>query len=280
MNPFDDLSLSTPQFYLTAPYPCSYLPRRAARSQVVTPGSPMTTAIYTGLVQRGFRRSGTYTYRPRCDGCRACVPVRVPVADFAPNRAQRRAIQRHQQLEVSFHPLRYNDEHFALYQRYQIARHDDDGMEGVDQYRSFMLQSQIDSVLVEFREQGALRMVSLIDALDDGLSSVYTFYDPDVANASYGTYNITWQIDLCRRMGLDYLYLGYWIAESDKMAYKANFQPLQKLVEGEWTNLPSTPSPLMGEGRGEGEKCIAALPPLPNPSPTRGEGLCEAKDCN
>ncbi len=103
-----------------------------------------------------------------------------------------------------------------------------------EQYRNFLLQSHVDSTLVEFRENGVLRMVSLIDILDDGLSSVYTFYDPDVAQSSFGTYNVLWQIELCRKLELEYLYLGYWIKESGKMAYKANFTPLQGLVEGEW----------------------------------------------
>jgi arginine-tRNA-protein transferase len=239
MNLLDDIFSSVPQFYLTAPYSCSYLPPHEARSQVVTTGSPMTTAIYTELVQRGFRRSGAFTYRPRCDNCRACVPVRVPVADFVPSRSQRRATQQHQNLVASLHPLRASEEHFHLYHRYQIARHDSNDTESdnADQYQNFLLKSQVDSALVEFREDGVLRMVSLIDALGDGLSSVYTFYDPDVPNASYGTYNVVWQIDLCRKMRLNYLYLGYWIGESRKMAYKANFRPLEKLVEGKWVRF-------------------------------------------
>ncbi|MDR0481087.1 MAG: arginyltransferase [Gallionellaceae bacterium] len=241
MNLLNDIPLSALQLYLTSPYSCTYLPERLARSQVATPSFLITAPLYSKLVQRGFRRSGTFTYRPRCDGCRACVPVRVPVADFTPNRSQRRAARRHMNLEISLHPLRENAEHFHLYRRYQAARHRDSDMDSKspEQYRNFLLQSHVDSVLVEFREaDGALRMVSLIDILDDGVSSVYTFYDPDVAGASYGTYNITWQIDLCRKLELDYLYLGYWIGKSGKMAYKANFRPLQGLMDGAWIILP------------------------------------------
>jgi len=168
------------------------------------------------------------------------VPVRVDVGAFTPNRSQRRAWQHHSDLTASLHELKDSEEYFALYQRYQKTRHPDGGMENDsrEQYRNFLLQSHVNSMLVEFREQDVLRMVSLVDVLEDGLSSVYTFYDPDVAHASYGTYNVLWQIELCRKLELDYLYLGYWIGESAKMAYKANFRPLQGLVEGEWQAMP------------------------------------------
>ncbi len=239
MNLLHDIPLSALQFYLTAPYPCSYLPDHMARSQVATPSFLIDTQVYSELVRRGFRRSGSFTYRPRCDACRACVPVRIPVAGFVPNRSQRRAEKRHRNLEIAMRSLNEGNEHFDLYQRYQAARHRDDNMESdsPEQYRNFLLQSHVNSTLVEFRDSGGLRMVSLIDILDDGLSSVYTFYDPDVAKASFGTYNVLWQIEQCCKLDLKYLYLGYWIRESSKMAYKANFRPLQGLVEGEWKTI-------------------------------------------
>ncbi len=241
MSQLNDIPLSALQFYLTAPYPCSYLAQREARSQVATPGFLITTPVYSELVQRGFRRSGTFTYRPRCDACHACVPVRIDVGSFAPNRTQRRALKQHQNLEVTAQALEDRDEYFDLYQRYQAARHRDGEMDNDsrEQYRNFLLQSHVDSMLVEFREAGMLRMVSLIDVLRDGLSSVYTFYEPNMEGASYGTYNVMWQVDLCRKLHLPYLYLGYWIKESRKMAYKANFKPLQGLLQGVWQNLPA-----------------------------------------
>lgn len=241
MNLLHDIPLSALQLYLTAPYSCSYLPDRLARSQVATPSFLITPAVYSELVRHGFRRSGSVTYRPRCDACQACTPVRVEVASFLPNRTQRRSRQRHIGLEASLHALRDNEEYFALYQRYQMERHPDGGMknDSRDQYRNFLLQSHVDSTLVEFRENGVLRMVSIIDILDDGLSSVYTFYEPNVAQASFGTYNVLWQINLCRKLQLEYLYLGYWIEGSDKMAYKANFRPLQGLMQGKWQALPT-----------------------------------------
>lgn len=244
MTSLRDIPLSELQFYLTAPYPCSYIDGREARSQVATPSFLISLAIYSELIRQGFRRSGTFTYRPRCDGCQSCVPVRVPVSDFAGNRTQRRAWKQHQNLETTLHPLEDKPEYFELYQRYQKARHLDGGMsnDSHEQYRKFLLHSHVDSMLVEFREAGVLRMVSIIDALDDGLSSVYTFFDPDIKHASFGTYNVLWQIDLCRQLQLPYLYLGYWIRQSRKMAYKANFKPLQGLLQGSWLTLAADES--------------------------------------
>lgn len=239
-----DIPLAALQFYLTAPYQCSYLAEHEARSQVATPSFLISTAIYSELVRQGFRRSGTFTYRPRCDGCNACVPVRVDVNAFTPSRTQRRMWKKYQ-LDISLHPLEDKPEYFELYQRYQNARHPDGGMnnDSHDQYQKFLLQSHVDSMLVEFREDGILRMVSIIDALDDGLSSVYTFFDPELKSASFGTYNVLWQIELCRKLELPYLYLGYWIKESRKMAYKANFRPLQGLIQGAWKALAVDESP-------------------------------------
>ncbi len=236
MSLLNDIPLSSIQLYLTAPYPCSYLPEPEARSQVATPSFLISTAVYSELVRHGFRRSGTFTYRPRCDTCHQCVPVRVVIGDFQPTRSQRRSVKQHNGLEVSLHELKDKPEYFELYRRYQEARHRDGGMDddNPEQYRNFLLQSHVDTLLVEFREGGTLRMVSVVDVLQDGLSAVYTFYDPAVPQASFGTFNVLWQIELCRKLQLPYLYLGYWIADSRKMAYKANFQPLQGLQEDEW----------------------------------------------
>ena len=227
------------QLYLTAPYQCSYLPEQSARSQVVTPNELVDDAVYSQLIRAGFRRSGLYTYRPQCDQCHACVPVRLVVDEFKPNRSQRRTWKRNHQLEAVLCEQVFDASHYNLYRRYQASRHAGGGMDqdGEDQYRQFLLQSGVSTMLLEFRDADNLRMISVVDVVEDGLSSVYTFFDPDVPQAGFGTYNILWQVELCRRMGLPYLYLGYWIAESDKMAYKANFQPLQGLVDGQWQRL-------------------------------------------
>ncbi|HNM75161.1 MAG TPA: arginyltransferase, partial [Accumulibacter sp.] len=231
-----DLPFSLLQFYATAPYACSYLPNQRARSQVATPTHLINTEVYGHLVRRGFRRSGVFTYRPNCDTCQACVPVRLLADRFTPNRSQRRSIRAHADLRARELPLAFRDEHYRLYLRYQAARHAGGGMDqdGHEQYTHFLLQSRIDTRLIEFTHHDKPCMVSIVDVLNDGLSSVYTFYDPDLQPASLGTYNIVWQAAQCVANGLPYLYLGYWIRDCSKMSYKAHFKPLQGLIDGQW----------------------------------------------
>ena len=227
------------QFYSTAPYDCSYLRGRTARSQVATPNHLIDPGTYSDLVALGFRRSGVFTYRPNCDTCNECQPVRLPVADFVANRSQRRALDAHANLVAREVPLRFSEDHYQLYHRYQLSRHSGGGMDSDDreQYSHFLLQTHIETRVIEFREDGVLRIVSIIDVLHSGLSSVYTFYDSEVPASSYGTYAILWQIEQCRQLGLPHLYLGYWIRRSRKMAYKINFRPIESLRSGTWQRL-------------------------------------------
>jgi arginine-tRNA-protein transferase len=251
MTNLKEIPFNALQFYATAPYACSYLPDHEARSQVATPPQLINTKIYSGLIRSGFRRSGHFTYRPYCDRCQACIATRVEAAYFIPSRSQKRAFLKHQNLQAKIMALQFVPEHYALYQSYQASRHATqiDGSspssdeDDEDQYRQFLVQSHIDSFLVEFRENGVLRMVSVIDSVSDGISSVYTFYDASQIKASYGTYGILWQIEKAKELQLPYVYLGYYIKESQKMSYKSLFKPIEGLINGHWTNLDTDADP-------------------------------------
>ncbi len=232
------------QYYATAPYDCSYLSGRVARSQVAAPVGAIQGTAYTALIKEGFRRSGSFIYRPQCDSCQACQSVRLPVQQFSPNRSQRRAWKQHQDLLVKINKPFFSAEHYALYNRYQSAKHTGGGMDHDDasQYVEFLVKSHVDTMMIEFRKPGAagspgsLQMVSIVDQLDEGLSAVYTFYEPAPGN-NLGTYNVLWQIQHAKTLGLSHLYLGYWIEQSPKMAYKARFKPVEVLQNGCWKAL-------------------------------------------
>jgi leucyl-tRNA---protein transferase len=226
------------QFFATAAVPCPYLPGRAEKKLIVELAGRTAPAFYDELSRAGFRRSHRFAYRPACRSCAACVPVRIAVDRFAHTRSTRRVRNANSGLAGVMLAPRATAEQFGLFAAYQRSRHRDSDMAAMSyaDYHSMVEDSAVRTAIVEIREpDGALVAVSLVDRLDDGLSAVYSFYDPARERLSLGTWSILWLVDECRREGLPHVYLGYWIAESPKMAYKARFPALERLADGGWT---------------------------------------------
>ncbi|MGQ0442302.1 MAG: arginyltransferase [Methylophilaceae bacterium] len=230
------------RFYVTTPYQCGYLPSKLAQSLIAAPHQLINAEVYSGLIQQGFRRSGKFAYRPHCALCNECVPVRVILDQFSPTRSQVRAYKKHANLSARILPLSYSQSHFDLYVNYQNLRHGTDehlnknnALDDAEQYRQFLCQSNVESLMIEFRDSHRqVKIVSVVDIVKDGISAVYTFYDANDQKASYGTYSIMWLIEWTKSLGLSCLYLGYWIRDSQKMAYKQQFKPQEKLIDGKW----------------------------------------------
>lgn len=227
--------LHTLRLFLTSDHPCSYLPNRLARHLVAEPAA-MTHDLYVRLAGLGFRRSGDHVYRPHCLGCRACLSLRIPTATFQPNRAQRRIWRRNADITTHCEPARFAPEHYRLFAHYLQQRHPDGEMDAdaPESYLNFITAGWSDTWLCEFRLADRLLAVAVIDRLADGLSAVYTFFDPAAAERSPGVYAVLWQIDAARRLGLPWVYLGYWVEQCRKMSYKANFRPHEIFREGRW----------------------------------------------
>lgn len=230
------MSLQRVPLYLSPEHQCSYLPRRQAINAFVDPRLVMTPARYETLLKNGFRRSGPYVYRPMCERCNACRSARIPVADFCMRRWQRRVWRRNHDLTATIRPAVFNPEHFALYQRYLVDRHNDGEMDPNDRsgYMHFLASPWIETLFIELRLQSRLAAVAVTDVLSDSLSAVYTFFDPELFRRSLGTYVILWQIAEARRRHLEYVYLGYWVENSAKMHYKIHFTPIEIMSNGTW----------------------------------------------
>lgn len=227
------------QFFITPSHACSYLPAERANTLFLDPRDTVTPALYQRLSEEGFRRSGSHLYRPHCKSCHACIPTRVPVNQFTPKRRQRRALQRNADLEVRLAPAEFSEEAFALYARYVTKRHGDGDMfpPTRDQFRSFLLSPWSETGFLSFYLDGELVSVAVTDQQPGGLSAIYTFFEPTLEHRSLGVAAILEQIALARDLGLDFLYLGYWIRDCDKMRYKTDYRPLQVFVNGSWLTL-------------------------------------------
>ena len=239
-------------FYTTAPLPCPYLPGRTERKVVTEITGPDAEPLHDRLSRAGFRRSHNIAYAPVCPGCNACVPIRIPVQQFTPERSLRRVMKANADLEGTDVPARATAEQYQLFQKYQQARHGDGDMATMSfyDYRAMVEDTPIETFMVEFRDAGD-RLVGacLTDRLGDGLSAVYSYFLPELEHRSVGTYTILWLIERARAMGLLHVYLGYWVQESRKMAYKARFQPSEILVGGSWRLSTSPHVPLPTESK-------------------------------
>jgi len=235
-----------PQFYVTAPQPCPYLEGRSERKLFTALQGDNAERLNDALSKQGFRRSQNVLYRPSCAECAACLSARIRVADFVPSRSQRRTIRRNAYLRRDATSPWATEDQYALFRRYLDSRHSDGGMADMDifEFAAMIEETPVKSRVIEYSaapgEPGGRRKltaVCLTDVLDDGLSMVYSFYDPDKAGDSLGTYIILDHVDLARRTGLPYVYLGYWVPGSRKMGYKAGFGALEIYKNGRWQDI-------------------------------------------
>ena len=229
-------------------HPCGYWPDRLTRDLVLDPEDPSLASLYPSTLAMGFRRSGGHVYRPHCDGCHACTPVRIPVAAFVPNRSQRRCLARNADLSVEWRPAIRNDENFSLYQRYLSARHHGGGMDSPapEEFDRFLACAWSPTQFLEFRRDGELLAIAATDVLPEALSAVYTFFAPEHAARSLGRYAILSQIEQARQTGREHLYLGFWLATHPKMDYKREYQPLEFFGGSRWQPLTSRDVPATG----------------------------------
>ncbi|HIF17482.1 MAG: arginyltransferase [Cycloclasticus sp.] len=226
------------ELYISSPQACDYLKDNKAKSIFISPDVNITPGIYEHLISIGFRRSGQHAYRPHCDACRACISCRLDVNQFVPSRSQKRLMAKNENL--IFKPLEstFSEEYYDLYKRYQSYKHPGGSMEsfGPDEYKAFLCQSFGNNIVYETRLNGQLIAVAITDVFSDALSAVYTFFDPEYSSRSIGTYNLLQQINATKQLKKKHLYLGYYIKDSLKMSYKANFRPIEMFIEGEWTS--------------------------------------------
>jgi|TARA_B110000902_G_scaffold263723_1_gene343453 arginine-tRNA-protein transferase len=232
-------TLSDLKVFTTHPHQCSYLEEQQATTLFIDPATDLDVQTYSQLADAGFRRSGPHIYRPNCGDCNACISVRVPVAEFKPNRNQRKIINRNSDLEAVEIDNIHSDECYQLYHRYICARHRDGDMypPTPEQYESFLSNELGNTRYFGLLQDGKLVAVAVTDVLENGLSAIYTFFDPDQSKRSLGSYAILWQIKKGIELELPYLYLGYWIKQCQKMSYKSDYRPLQLLVNNRWVSI-------------------------------------------
>lgn len=230
--------MSIPLF-LTQDHPCSYLEGELARSVFVHPSCPMTSSIYAALMAQGFRRSGDDVYKPHCQQCSACIPIRLAVNEFKPNRSQKRCWKKNSRIRVIVKAPIFEQAHYDMYLRYQASRHGDGDMvhSSPEDYLNFLSSTWSDTKFIEFSIDNELAGVAVIDQLENAWSAVYTFFEPKFSSYSLGVYAVLWQIEQAKKQQKTFLYLGFWIGACKKMAYKSDYQPMQLLIDNHWVAL-------------------------------------------
>lgn len=231
--------LQTMAFYATPEHDCSYLSDQKATTMFADPKANINNDVYQQLSDLGFRRSGNHYYRPHCTDCQACIPVRVPVDAFKPSRSQKRILKNSQGIQAQLLSADFHEDHYLLYEKYINARHADGDMfpASREQYRSFLVDGRNCTKFVEFTLESQLLGIAVVDELQNGLSAIYTFFDPAVSHLSLGTYAILWQLEETKRRKLPFLYLGYFIKQCPKMAYKTAFKPFEARIDDQWLSL-------------------------------------------
>ncbi len=222
--------------FLSGEHPCSYLPGKFSQEIYAQPLVRFDNHIYSQLIYSGFRRSGELVYRPHCKFCSSCIPVRIPVKNFSPNRGQSRILKRNSKIEATIRLPEFNQEHFSLYEKYVNNRHPNGGMDNPEprEFMEMLTCHWTQTFFIEFHLANKLVAVAVMDKLEDGYSAVYTFFDPDLAKHSLGGYAILWQIQETANQGFNYLYLGYLINECPKMSYKKQYRPIEQYINNRW----------------------------------------------
>jgi len=229
-------SLSELRFFTTPPHDCSYLEGKQATTLFVDPLAKIDKDLYSSLSSVGCRRSGSHIYRPYCQNCSACIPVRIPVSTFTFKRRHQRVLRKNSDIEVEKIKPIATDELFDLYKRYIDERHADGDMypASAEQFNSFLVEGRDEAAFYVFRAKGKLLAVTVADEMNDGMSAIYSFFEPDSETRSPGVFAILWLIQEARRCGLDYVYLGYWIKQCQKMSYKLDYKPIQLYINNHW----------------------------------------------
>ena len=243
MSDEQDKTIDEIGFRITPEHECSYLENHDAITLFVDPSYPVQMSQYSALAKLGFRRSGSNIYRPHCNDCGLCIPVRVPVEEFKANRSQRRNKSVNKDIVMNVKDAVFNNEHYDLYRRYMKGRHAGGGMDNdePDRYETLIKADWSLSKLLEFRLENKLMMVAVIDCFEDGVSAVYTFFDPDFTKRGLGVYGVLSEIDYVKSLQLDWLYLGYWNPKTNKMSYKSNYQPIEFFDGQDWQWLKKLP---------------------------------------